>query len=283
MRVYRFRNKLEFDKHMSRISDWQKTNALFLQGLEADGNQFFYEGFSYPAGREVAFSIDFMYSSTDANGSKHVNWRERVVCPITGLNNRMRCCIQLLDMELSVYDDSKIYITEQLTPVFAFLQKKYPKLQGSEFLGNSVELGKSNSKGIRNEDITQLTFDNQSLDHVLSFDVLEHVADYQRAFTEIYRVLAQGGHFFWSVPFAANSLHNITRAYMEGDKVVHLLPPEYHGDPLSDQGVLCFRHFGWEMLEEVKNCGFRDAHAISCHSNELGYLGEPQLYFIAVK
>jgi ubiquinone/menaquinone biosynthesis C-methylase UbiE len=56
--------------------------------------------------------------------------------------------------------------------------------------------------GVRRENATQLTFEDNSLDHILSFDVFEHVPSYLLAFKECYRTLRDGGTLMWSVPMA---------------------------------------------------------------------------------
>jgi hypothetical protein len=66
--------------------------------------------------------------------------------------------------------------------------------------------------------------------------------------------------------------------------VQHLLTPEYHGDPVNpDGGILCFRHFGWDMLEELRRAGFESAEALLLWSGRFGYLGGEQLLFVARK
>src|SRR5205085_2298506 len=101
---------------------------------------------------------------------------------------------------------------------------------------------------------------------------------------EAARVLQPGGKFLWSVPFADNSYKNIIRAVIdEHGQVNHLLEPEYHGDPVSDKGILCFTHFGWEMLDQVKAEGFSDAYAFIYRSDIFGYLGNEQILFVAEK
>ena len=82
--------------------------------------------------------------------------------------------------------------------------------------------------------------------------------------------------------FAAQSRHNVTRARVTGEGTIeHLLPPEYHGDPLREAGCLAFRYFGWEMLDEIRSCGFGRAEALFYWSRELGYLGIDQMAFLA--
>ncbi len=88
----------------------------------------------------------------------------------------------------------------------------------------------------------------------------------------------------WSVPFIPSSKTNSIRAKLVDGQIQHIItPPEYHGDPLSSNGILCFQHFGWEMLDEMRLAGFRDAYAICYQSIPFGYLGCEQFMFFAVK
>ena len=45
------------------------------------------------------------------------------------------------------------------------------------------------------QDATNLSFDDSEFKCVLSFDVLEHIPDYDAALRESYRVLKRGGKF----------------------------------------------------------------------------------------
>jgi hypothetical protein len=88
----------------------------------------------------------------------------------------------------------------------------------------------------------------------------------------------------WSVPFFEDSAANQVRAVMADGGVRHLLPPEYHENPLSDKGSLCFLDFGWTMLAQAKQAGFRDAYAVAYLSTRFGYLGmKEQFLFFAAK
>ena len=86
-----------------------------------------------------------------------------------------------------------------------------------------------------------------------------------------------------SVPFDMNSEKTIIRAVVEKDgSIRHLLPAEYHGDPVNSEGILCFQHFGWEMLDNLLKVGFSDAFALIFWSIEFGYFTQ-QIQFIAIK
>lgn len=168
--------------------------------------------------------------------------------------------------------------------MYGWFNRHYPNVQGSEFLGDTVPQGSLNDKGWRNEDVTALTFADATFDALLSFDVLEHVPDYRAALGEFFRCLKPGASLLLSVPFDRNSERNIVRAVVEDGAIRHLLPPEYHGDPLKpDGGCLCFYHFGWELLDELRGVGFGDTSALLYWSPEYGYLGNEQIIFSARK
>ena len=178
-----------------------------------------------------------------------------------------------------------MYIAEQLTKLYTFLHKKHKNIIGSEFLNALAKPGSVNRYGIRHEHPLKLSFRNNSLGYYLSFEQFEHVPDAEKAFAECYRVLRKGGMMMWTVPFANLSDKNIIRArVLDGGVIEHLLPPEYHDyrvDP--DEDTLCYTHFGWEMLAQLRAIGFKDAYAIVYWCDALGYYGGDQFIFCGVK
>jgi SAM-dependent methyltransferase len=266
---YKEKEAVELEKHMATINRY----------IPKCKDSFTVEGYSYTAAQQVKFLVDFQH----AGAKGEIIWRERVCCPITGFNNRMRATFHIFDIEMEAYQDSNIYVTEQVTPIYSHFAKNYSNVIGSEYLGDQIPYGKSNSKGIRNETLCDLQFPSESFDIVVSLDVLEHIPDYRTAFLECCRVIKKGGRFLWSVPFVPHSENNIVCAEMRDGKVHHIIPAQYHGDPLSNEGVLCFTYFGWEMLEQMRSTGFTDAYAVAYHSLQFGYLGGVQFIFIAHK
>jgi SAM-dependent methyltransferase len=196
----------------------------------------------------------------------------------------MRAAIHILEQECVPLQSSRIYITEQTTPLFQALLARYPNLVGSEYLGDPLPFGATDARRIRNESITKLTFLNDEFDYILSFDVFEHVPDYAKGFAECFRCLKPGGKLLFTVPFTSKP-NTLIRAKVNSDSTIsHLLPPEYHGDPLNSKGCLCFYHFGWDLLDSLRNLGFRDTLALIYWSREFGYLGHGgQIIFEAQK
>lgn len=281
MRVWRLRSLADYTAHVARTREEAARAAQELARLVPTGQAgtFTVPGYSYPAGTVVDFLVDFNYSAVPGQ----VNWRERLVCPVTGLNNRMRACIHLFDMEMEAYADSRIYLTEQVTPVYQIFRQRHGGVVGSEYLGDSVRRGAARADGIRNEDLCALSFADASFDAIVSLDVLEHIPDYRQALRECRRCLRPGGRLMWSVPFLPHAQASVLRATLDAaGAITHHLAPEYHGDPLGGNGVLCYTHFGWDMLEQAKEAGFRDAYAVAYHSRAFGYLGDSALMFFAV-
>ena len=172
----------------------------------------------------------------------------------------------------------EVYLTEQVTPTFVWLQRNLKGvLRGSEFVSNSMRrtlltlrLARMGGRGtVQFQDITQLGFGNATLDAVVSFDVLEHVPDYVSAIREFARVLKPGGTCIATFPFN-DQPGTVTRArHLPDGSIKHIEIPEYHGDPISG-GILCYYHFGWDILEHFRTAGFTEASMVMPYSLEQG-------------
>jgi SAM-dependent methyltransferase len=98
------------------------------------------------------------------------------------------------------------------------------------------------------EDVTALTFGNDSLDLIVSSDVLEHVPFLDKAFSETARVLRPGGAHLFTVPPRTKTKR---RSEVVDGRVEHIETPEYHRDPLSPQGILAFWDVGPDLPQVI--------------------------------
>jgi SAM-dependent methyltransferase len=219
----------------------------------------------------------FMYRSTDTS-TKDINWRESLICAGCGLGSRPRLSIHVLETTVPQLSQRSVYLTEQLTPVAAVFKSRLEKVTFSEYLGADLECGTVAANGIRHEDLTCLSFPDRSFDVVATYDVLEHVPSYRKALEEMRRVLKPGGYCFVTVPFGLGSEKNLVRARIDDSGTLHhILPPEYHGDPMKpDSGVLCYYWFGWELLGDMRNAGFQSVHIRLNWSSDYAYIGPEQ-------
>lgn len=238
-------------------------------------------GHCYVCGRARDFFVRF--DAEERKASAAPNWREHLFCRSCRMNARLRACFHLFDFSCTRYSGS-IYLPEQRSPLYRQLLGRFPSVTGSEFLGAWWKPGQKNWRGLRHEDLSALSFHDASFSAILCFEVLEHIPDYLAALRECFRCLMSPGLLMFTSPFILDSRQNLIRARQQDDgSIEHLLPPEYHTDPFGKQDILCFHHFGWQLLEQIAKIGFNDVHGLLYWSREFGYLGQESIVFFAYK
>jgi len=266
-------------------------------------------GFCAVCKKNVDFSYDWQYSDEKR---QMINFRERLICPACGLNNRQRAMIDVLMQNINKATKfsnrnkssimkligekisnkltvktltRKIYLYEFVSPFYSVVANNLEadiEVIGSEFLGFDIKSG-TTVNGIRHEDALNMSFSDNSLDAIVSNDVFEHVPDINVAFSEAYRILGHGGKLIFSVPFIFAD-KTVKRAEVINGELKHLEEPTYHGNPVSSDGSLVFYDFGWDMLDMCKNAGFTNVYMIAYFSEYLGNLCESPLFvFVAEK
>ena len=206
------------------------------------------------------------------------NFRECLVCPRCGLNNRQRFVAQLIRRE----GGRSVYMYEQITPFYTWATAHLPGVQGSEYVGPGIPSG-TEVNGVRHEDALALSLATGSVTTIVSNDVFEHVPDIDASLREAVRVLEPGGRLIFSVPLFSDRDETVQRAELRDGNVVELLPAEYHGNPVdAEGGSLVFYEHGWDVLDRCRAAGFADAYALGYWSALYGYLGDGlQLVFVA--
>ena len=132
---------------------------------------------------------------------------------------------------------------------------------------------------VRYEDLTGMTFPTAQFDHLICSEILEHIPAYEVALAEMARVIKPGGRVILTFPWlGVDKYENRTRAKLNDDgSITHIEPAQYHGDSASGEGILSFRDFGWEVLDDCRKAGFSSARAEFVFAPAHGYmsLGEP--------
>lgn len=252
----------------------------------AQNGPFTVEGLCRPCNKSTLFTVDFQSGSLKTEDQWTPNWRERVVCPFCGMNNRQRLIAALVQDHVLKCAENKlnIYLMEHITPISLWIQKNIlsHEITTSEYLGKKYQSGQI-INGVRHEDLMRLSFSDHAFDLIISNDVFEHVPQPTQAFRECARILAPGGTMIATFPFHTDNEVSIVRAQPNGEKTVHYLEPVYHGNPLFREGSLVYTDFGWDILKTFEKSGFSDVHVSIYASEEFGHYGDDQIIFEAKK
>ncbi len=206
------------------------------------------------------------------------NYRETITSRET--NSRHRAV--LLEARDSFDGEADVYAPEAVTGFARRLGAMFPRFIGSEYMPDGdVAAG---HPAIRHEDVQQLSFADGSLDGYISCEILEHVPSISRTLAEARRVLRQPGALIATFPFASRSMSGVEKAGANPDgSIEYLTAPEYHGNPLGGSGSLVFNIPGWDILDECKNAGFRDARMVVHSSRRYGITGADMAAVLVLK
>jgi SAM-dependent methyltransferase len=109
--------------------------------------------------------------------------------------------------------------------------------------------------GIHCENLEGLSFQDETIDLVISEDVFEHVRELERGFAEVARVLRKGGRHIFTVPFDFDRKTTPLFQRVGDDYEPISLPIEYHGDFIREK-IPVFHRLGFDLFEILAEHGF---------------------------
>ncbi len=199
------------------------------------------------------------------------NWlRDHFLCQNCGSLPRERALMHTIKKyypnwkELNIHESSPGNRGHSIT-----LKRNCRNYSTSQFFSNDG-LGTLVS-GFRNEDLEKLTFPDNSFDLFITSDVMEHVYEPDKAFSEIYRVLKPGGAHIFSVPLI--NKHQKTKRWATKGKdgePVFLYEPEWHGNPIDKKGSPVTFHWGYDIVNYINEATNSDGSFIE-YINDLNY------------
>ena len=137
-------------------------------------------------------------------------------------------------------------------------------------------------KSHRCENLEQLTFPDESFDIVVTQDVMEHVLDPKRAFSEIFRTLKPQGVHVFSIPWYYWK-DTVVRAVPNGDKIDYLHDPVYHKNPIDQKGSLVVTEWGWDLCDIIFRCTGMTTTVFRIVDPQLGIKGKFIEIFVSGK
>lgn len=268
-----FRNRVSFEKYFSKISEKARSIEDRL------GQKTVVQGYCDCC----ADVVDLRIVSGATFGSRP-NLREGLICP-NGLCNRQRLLYRLLSCYRRSDVQVNLVLFEDLSPLAARLQRlEFLATFPSLYLGNGHRSGYSHAyRGsvVTHQDITASSYADSSVDIALHNDVLEHVPNTEAVFSELARILKDGGLMVMTAPFFPARDITMVLATLRADGSVthHIDPPEYHGDPVTGD-ILAFYRFGWDLLAKVMKAGFKDAFVVCDYDAHSGLVTNNNWYSV---
>ena len=125
--------------------------------------------------------------------------------------------------------------------------------------------------GWLNINLESQKFEDDKFDLVVTQDVFEHLPHPDLALNEICRTLKKGGYFISTIPLVNKFKSTERWAILEGDQVVFLKEPDYHGNPIGDKSPV-FWHYGYD-IQSLFNAWSKQAFdilIINNHDDEYG-------------
>ncbi|MFH1227529.1 MAG: class I SAM-dependent methyltransferase [Planctomycetota bacterium] len=262
-----FNNRDDFNNYFQPNFAQRRSNEIKISSLISS------LGYCSYCKRDVTFKV-----SAGLYFSNYTNLREGMICEFCGLNNRLRLLymgVENYSKKYAGFQNARIYIAEKMTHFYYKLSAKIPNLTGSEYLGASFKSGETktaNNIAVTHQDLCNTSFQDNSFDMVIHGDVLEHISDYKKALKEMSRITAPGGATIFTVPFLQQNFQHQVKASISPDgEIIHHDPPEIHGNPINSSGSFVFQNYGWLLLDEIRESGFKVAQIGGLADIALGF------------
>lgn len=179
--------------------------------------------------------------------------RDHYQCIFCGSIPRQRALMKVLEYEMPDWRNLKIHESSPIENIFSTFKQQCTQYTYSYWY-ESEPLGVKLQGGGTNQNLENLTFESETFDIFITQDVLEHVNRPEKVFAEIARTLKKGGKHIFTTPLYPFK-RTTPRIKMKGNERELILPPIYHGNPISKEGSLVTYEWGGydflKMIDEI--------------------------------
>ncbi len=213
--------------------------------------------------------------------ARHEWLRDHYRCESCGSIPRERALMAVLGERYPRWRQLRIHESSPGTAVSRRLRAECPGYVPTHLFAD-VPAGAMRD-GVRCEDLERQTFPDGCFDLVVTLDVLEHVFDWDAAFREIARTLAAGGAHVFTTPRYRGLARSERRARRTASGVEHLLPPEYHGNPIDPAGSIVTVHWGDDIVDIIQRASGLRTDVCRLEDPARGIEGEFLDVFVSAK
>ena len=200
--------------------------------------------------------------------------RDNFYCNNCGSIPRERALMHVIESYYPGWKDLNIHESSPEPRGASLKLKKYCKNYISSQYYNDSEPGKI-INGNFNENLEKQSFKNDYFDLVVTQDVMEHVLNPDKAFSEIARTLKPGGAHIFTVPLVNKHKPTEKWAQLDSDgKLEFLKEPEYHGNPIDPKGSPVTMHWGFDIIDYIKKSSGLNSEIVHLDDLNLGIRAE---------
>jgi len=208
--------------------------------------------------------------------SKYGWLRDHFLCSKCNSIPRERALMETVKTYFPNYRDLKIHESSPGARGASIKLKNECSNYSSSHYYRNLRLGEYHpTHGHRCEDLENLTFNDETFDLFITQDVMEHIFDSTKTFKEIARVLKLGGAHIFTAPLVNKNNKSECWASRGNDgEVIYHHEPEYHGDPISDEGSLVTMHWGYDIADFIMLSADMPCTIVMIDNIELGIRAE---------
>lgn len=162
---------------------------------------------------------------------------------------RQRAIVKIVSELFENKTDVVVHESSPSGPASSFFKKSFDHYSSSQYL-TDVKCGKEYDD-VRCENLESLTFENESFDLFITQDVMEHVFKPDKAFNEVARVLKPNGMYIFTVPYSHKRKQTDYRATITGKAINYIKEPQYHKNPVDENGSLVTIDYGRDLPELI--------------------------------